>query len=346
LDENGETVDWWFIYKMPNGFKYAYMDAASKEYTIAPFKDRTLDRLDGALGNTLHQIYTDKKGLGYALYNDDRPTPSSKLKEFVSYIKSLVGAGTTSATYAHAKGVLATDAERGFWLVHSVPKFPDLGPSTFTWTADDTYGQSFLCMSIAAATVNEVATQLKYFHPDIFDYNMPAALARTVPNLAAVIKGDSSAGTNVVDITTHDGQVFTSFAKDRKCNSDLYEELVSPTLKIGFNWETWRRGDECPSVCGDKKGNFDAINVMAMKIGTVSFGYTKDHAKIGIATSYSKTDGGYICVGDINRMESQRKRGGGTVCFVTKTLYKALASSVTSVEDCSDASEVDRRVKV
>lgn len=76
---------------MPNGFNYAYKDSTDRSSTISPFTDRTLDRLDGALGSgcclfqlfvffkfslhlgTLHQIYVDKKGLGYVLYNDEPP---------------------------------------------------------------------------------------------------------------------------------------------------------------------------------------------------------------------------------------------------------------------------------
>jgi len=297
-----------------------------------------LDRIDGALGNTLHQIYEDKKGLGYALYNDDTPDDGrreekSTLSRAVDFVMMKAGLKESSVN-AHAKGVVATDGQSGFWLVHSVPKFPDLRPPTFTWTADDTYGQTFLCMTMDADQIDKVGIQLQYMHIKTFDSNMPEKIGKAVPALKAVISGTRLAGTHVTEIMAVDGHTFTSFAKDATCKSDLYEEFVSQTLQVGFNWETWRRGGELPSICADKKeGTYDAINVMAMKIGDVEFGYTKDHAKIGVATS-SSSAGGYVCVGDINRMESQRKRGGGTVCFKSRTLYKALAASITSLEDC------------
>ena len=108
---------------------------------------------------------------------------------------------------------------------------------------------------------------------------------------------------------------------------------MSPTLKVGFKWETWRRGGVLPTVCAGSGNPFDSINVLGMRIGDTAFKYTQDHAKLGVSTSNSD-NGGYVCVGDINRMESQRKRGGGTVCFVTKALWKALSDSITSEEDC------------
>ena len=35
----------------------------------------------------------------------------------------------------------------------------------------------------------------------------------------------------------------------------------------------------------------------------------------------------WICVGDINRMISQRKRGGGTIAFQNQTLWQALSKT-------------------
>lgn len=43
----------------------------------------------------------------------------------------------------------------------------------------------------------------------------------------------------------------------------------------------------------------------------------------------------FVCIGGINRMESQAKRGGGTVCFNEQTLWGSLTKSITDVERCS-----------
>ena len=64
--------------------------------------------------------------------------------------------GTSSATAAHAKGVVAFDGQSGFWLVHSVPRFPpapDGGPpgtkGNYSYpTTGLRYGQTMLCVSL------------------------------------------------------------------------------------------------------------------------------------------------------------------------------------------------------
>ena len=42
-----------------------------------------------------------------------------------------------------------------------------------------------------------------------------------------------------------------------------------------------------------------------------------------------------VCVGDINRMESQRNRGGGAVCWSSRKLWQGMLASVGSRDACS-----------
>ena len=49
---------------------------------------------------------------------------------------------------------------------------------------------------------------------------------------------------------------------------------------------------------------------------------THDHAKWGITTHSN-----WVCVADINRMISQRKRGGGTIAFRNETLWRGLSKT-------------------
>jgi hypothetical protein len=69
IDEDGNAVDWWMVYKMPSGFQYAYRDSSSRSETVLSVTaDKTLDCTTcGALGKTLHQIYANKDSLAYVL---------------------------------------------------------------------------------------------------------------------------------------------------------------------------------------------------------------------------------------------------------------------------------------
>lgn len=54
-----------------------------------------------------------------------------------------------------------------------------------------------------------------------------------------------------------------------------------------------------------------------------------DHSKWGVALSKE-----VVCFGDINRMTSQYKRGGGTTCFENKAIWQQFLNSVTDHDTC------------
>ena len=105
----GDPVDWFAVLKFPDGPEYAYTDAnsASLGFRKSPY---TLDSAsDGAVASTLGPIYSGDSSVGYVQYNDEWPDDNKH------------------GTGAHAKGVLGFDAgsSAGFWLIHSVPRFPE-----------------------------------------------------------------------------------------------------------------------------------------------------------------------------------------------------------------------------
>lgn len=257
LDENMQPVDWWFILKLPDGFRYSYYDSNSTSRKLEPYKDRFLNTtFTGSLASTLHQVYENKRGLGYAFYNDEFPTSDSQV----------------STTYdAHAKGVLAMDNSSGFWLIHSVPKFPDLSAATFRWTASTTFAQSFLCISLEASGLNNAAIQLQHMQPMVFASNLPENVRKAVPQLENVLNGNHLEGQreqNFSAIPTR--KQFTHFGKDNDWGKDLYADFVEPALGAPFMWETWRRSpDILPTYCSKNSTyQFDSVNVLSIIIGS------------------------------------------------------------------------------
>jgi len=324
LDESGKPVDWWFIYKQPNGFNFAYLDSNTKSTAPLTIHANLLNRTEtGALGSTLHQVYENKQGLAYILYNDEAPYPVKNEDEVIK----VTNGG------AHAKGIWAADAKTGFWLIHSVPKFPDLRPPTFTWNASTIYAQSFLCISFNKPEGELVANHLQYIWPSIWESNVPAALASVYPSFTNLVKGVRQNGAHVLTFKSWKNTTFTVFGKDNKWGEDLYEDLVAPNLQVGFQWQTWRRDNpdnHMGSYCVPKYP-FNSLNILSMNFSPAfSFSYTKDHSKWGISQLKN-----WVCVGDINRMISQRKRGGGTACMQSAPLWNALKQVVGGTEACA-----------
>lgn len=91
-------------------------------------------------------------------------------------------------------------------------------------------------------------------------------------------------------------------------NQDLlWDEIVSDIYKVEFVCETWGRPiDDSQCVSRPYTLNSDTIS-----IGGVSWDRNKDHSKYCVEKTKAKT---LTCFGDMNRMDSQRKRGGGALC--------------------------------
>ena len=69
-----------------------------------------------------------------------------------------------------------------------------------------------------------------------------------------------------------------------------------------------------------------------------SFKNSMDHSKLAIVVDKSRSPK-YLCIGDINRQDSQFKRGGGTICFNNKpNIAKTYYSFINTLDDC-DGSE-------
>ncbi|KAK9842121.1 hypothetical protein WJX84_004894 [Apatococcus fuscideae] len=144
-NEAAQSIDFWTSVKFPRptGTRYTYTDN-TLEQTEWMLGDDLAATSGNPLSATLAPLYADAS-FGYIMYNDEIPTSSG---------------GSTSSTKAHAKGVIGFGPDGGFWLVHSVPKFPDR-PSVSDYTGiasgQQINAQSFLCLSMTPSTLEKVA---------------------------------------------------------------------------------------------------------------------------------------------------------------------------------------------
>jgi deoxyribonuclease-2 len=72
---------------------------------------------------------------------------------------------------------VASNDISGFWMVHSVPKFPPALGESYDYPHTGTiYGQSFLCISFTAEQIDYVGKQLMYNEPHFYSSHVPEYL--------------------------------------------------------------------------------------------------------------------------------------------------------------------------
>lgn len=126
------------------------------------------------------------------------------------------------------------------------------------------------------------------------------------------------------------GTIFTSFAKSGNFKKELYEDFVAPHYDAGdFYVESWRHGPgNIDSNC-TKPTKIYNIKDVSIKSENIEFTTLHDHSKWMVSL-----ENNLICVGDINRQEHQKVRGGGTVCLQDEKISGIYQKTVGEVEEC------------
>ncbi len=140
---------------------------------------------------------------------------------------------------------------------------------------------------------------------------------------------------NREDLITLDKNSFSSFYKHAKFASDLYSDFVATELKSPLYSETWSNGvggiltTEC-------KKSYPVYNIkqLAFKAFNVLFSVNKDHSKWALSDPSNPSERA-VCIGDVNRMASQFKRGGGTVCLRNEPVaWSSFKAIIDTTEPC------------
>ena len=250
--------------------------------------------------------------------------------------------GHVSFTHGHTKGVVSFGQETGFWLVHSVPKYPP-NPKIEGYGYPHTgekYGQSFLCVSLKSENYADiVGKQLTFNYPYIYSQNIPDFARKAFPLLVEAAKGHhvkaKGPSYNVATFKSIENSIsFKSFAKFTDFGKDLYADLVAPNLLLGLLVETWPNGPgKMKSRCQTNYPveNIEELGFLFSQRKDAKFTTKHDHSKWGISLDSRRP---FVCIGDINRMDTQMKRAGGTVCFENDDAWKAFSSIIKDIELC------------
>lgn len=338
-DDKNADVDWFFLYKLPRGAQnkakvsvprgdeYVYVDSNTPSsaafWTLSP---KNIFESDGAVANTIAPLTLAKKptNLTYAVYNDQPPYRP----------------GDNKTSNGHTKGLFIFDEKTGVWLIHSVPKFPEnlhRGVYVFPQSGRQ-FGQIMLCVTFPSSQLETIATHLRLQYPNIYDGYAPASLRKTHPSLNLLLaRKFIREAPWVLTATLKDvaQNAYVSFAKHGRYNKDVYSGVVAESLKSNLLASTWRNGagGKAPADCNDTYTvtNIEKLTFNLGKQQQMTFKNTEDHSKWAISSETAKS---FVCAGTLNRMHSQYRRGGETLCFKNALLHKLLLKTVTDSEDC------------
>ncbi|KAM8875151.1 deoxyribonuclease-2-alpha-like isoform 2-T2 [Spinachia spinachia] len=318
-NDSGNEVDWYILYKLPGGLRYRYMDENTNGWRVSKVE---INNTSGTLAKTLKPLldFYDRKteGFGYLLYNDQ-----PDLKQMAP------------ASFGHSKGVVMLDKQTGVWLSHSTPKFPKYHTKSFWPDTGTENGQTFMCVTYSYKEFKHIGLQLKYIHAYSYDYEIPTTFHNELQCVAQRnCLPRNKPWARVQTLTSENGQKFTSFAKYTRFGDDLFSGLIVNHLNKNLCVKSWgRMRRPLPSNCSAGIPHH-VYNVKSIKLPETktSIKDTTDHSKWCVTL-----DGNWTCIADMNREESQMKRGGGAICIENFTVARAFSSIIDLYKQCEPA---------
>ncbi|XP_041862342.1 deoxyribonuclease-2-beta-like [Melanotaenia boesemani] len=318
-NDQGDQVDWYILYKLPNikdgGLSYFYMDESTNGWKLSKEK---INSTSGSLANTLKPLldFYDKKteGFGYLLYNDQPPNQK-----------------TVSSSYGHSKGVVMLNRQTGVWLSHSTPKFPTYRRKDFWPDSGKTNAQTFICVHFGYDQFKIIGLQLQYIHAYSYDFDLPKTFheeLRCVAHRSCYPRKEP--WFSVMKLTSLMKRSFLSFAKHTRYDDDLYSGLIAKWAKGNLFAKSWGKMHQpLPSNCSSSiphhVNNVKEVELLKGK----PFSNTMDHSKWCVTSG-----GGLICIADMNREKSQMSRGGGAICTDDTVVAKAFIALISQYEPC------------
>lgn len=306
----GMSVDWYFIFLMSREYgKYVYMDNTMKESKTFELKLAEFPPLKLALS-------LNKQDSNHIVWND----------------QTIVEPEKPFSKMAHSKGLLAYGKDSGVYLVHSLPKFPEMmanGKFTDKLPANEgSYAQTFLCASFDNKNLFTIIDTLKdikvgvqsNYYGNNFDKDLDEVVKHFDSNLNKRSKGNEI---SVESITTLDGASMTFFAKPKSVLELPWDGHIPNFYKENFYVGTWTRPNLLPPVC--KK--FNTNNILSYSVKEMTYNNTQDHSKWG----HSKT---VFCVGDLNRTASQLNRSGTVICIKSTLVSSIVSKFAEKVDSC------------
>jgi hypothetical protein len=115
------------------------------------------------------------------------------------------------------------------------------------------------------------------------------------------------------------GENIFHLSKNSKWGKDLYEDFICEYISENIMCETWAK----PSIPSSPR----VKNVKTCRWSDVEYSSTNDHSKYAVSMNEKNP---WVFIGDINRMESQFRRGGGGLLIKNIDLWTRMNEIIVS----------------
>ncbi|MEW5319737.1 MAG: hypothetical protein WDW38_010871 [Sanguina aurantia] len=240
------------------------------------------------------------------MYNDEDPYSRSE-HQSSAHAKGVLAFSATPS----ASGPLDPSSVTGFWITHSIPKFPSANFTLPDWhriqPSQTVYGQHALCLSLAPDGIDSVAASLLTSHAFVYNHSSAGfgpILRYLLPNVKRLLDGRFPRTHSVYDsplavtlTLTGSGSSSSSTAppspwrlmsKPPALSLPFHEAVLEARLGVGMEWQTWQRGagGRLPSTCppqGLYPYNSLNIRVLGLQAAGIVWPSTSDHSKWGVS---------------------------------------------------------------
>ena len=223
---------------------------------------------------------------------------NSDWKNWIVYNDQIEVIGFKHTTKGHCKGIVAWNDKNISWLCHSTPNFPKYfngNEISDLESNEHMYGQIYQYIEIPFnnSILNDILSQI-----DIMDANV------YMEKYDKPIYFNKDDDIKIRKIQLHND--IEHVAKSPCYEIDIYSEYLAHEFPHKWYVETWIRGHHIEKTC-DK-----IIDIKDIQFQDIKYTEKQDHSK------WAVSDKDLYWVGDLNRMTSQYKRGGGG--FIIKNM--------------------------
>lgn len=296
-------MSWSVCLKEPNGRVSQHLDYGNHSWERADTIDSWIKARIASIASpsTSTSSLGDGGWRGFLAYNDEPPGMEPH------------------SSGGHCKGVVLWNKSRVGWLIHSMPCWPasfDGVTISDVHIKETIFAQSCIWLSLRRDQLPAVLSQIALMQPHVY-------LSKGADDLWKPLKRAPPAAGRFKTLNVAPG--VTHVAKHPKWGRDLYEDGLCLQFGGSCIAETWLR-----PACAPTDHVVDVHHLRFPGNDTV-FHESQDHSKWCVSTADSPK---WTFVGDINRMTSQKHRGGGGVVLADPTLWKCMSELVVDTGHC------------